>query len=52
VAFSRDEIGREPGGLQLVLYDVGAVPVRVLTWDMDTLGPLSSLPPVFPERST
>lgn len=34
VAFPKKELGQSPGGLQLVLYDVGAVPMRVLTWDM------------------
>ena len=37
VAFPKKKLGRSPGGLQLVLYDVGAVPMRVLTWDMGTL---------------
>ncbi|MDF1536023.1 MAG: response regulator [bacterium] len=42
VAFPRKELGSSPQGLQLVLYDVGAVPMRVLTWDM---GAVSSLDP-------
>jgi DNA-binding response OmpR family regulator len=37
VAFPKKELGQSPGGLQLVLYDVGAVPMRVLTWDMGTV---------------
>ena len=40
VAFPRKELGSSPGGLQLVLYDVGAVPMRVLTWDMDIVSSL------------
>jgi hypothetical protein len=40
VAFPRKELGSSQGGLQLVLYDVGAVPMRVLTWDMDIVSSL------------
>ena len=52
VAFSRDELAENPDGLQLVLYDVGAVPVRVLTWDLSTMGPLSSRPLILAERNS
>jgi len=38
VAFSREELAGKPSGLQLVLYDIGAVPMRVLTWDMSGMG--------------
>ena len=41
VAFSRKELAGKPEGLQLVLYDIGAVPIRVLTWDMSGMGSLS-----------
>lgn len=41
VAFSRKELAGKPEGLQLVLYDIGAVPMRVLTWDMSGMGSLS-----------
>jgi DNA-binding response OmpR family regulator len=41
VAFSRKELTGKPEGLQLVLYDIGAVPMRVLTWDMSGMGSLS-----------
>jgi DNA-binding response OmpR family regulator len=41
VAFSRKELAGKPEGLQLVLYDIGAVPIRVLTWDMSRMGSLS-----------
>jgi len=41
VAFSREKLAGNPEGLQLVLYDIGAVPMRVLTWDMDNIGSLS-----------
>ncbi|UCF89269.1 MAG: response regulator [bacterium] len=41
VAFSRRELTGNPEGLQLVLYDIGAVPMRVLTWDMSIMGSLS-----------
>ena len=40
VAFSREELAGKPLGLQLVLYDIGAVPMRVLTWDMSGMGSL------------
>ena len=40
VAFSREELAGKPVGLQLVLYDIGAVPMRVLTWDMSGMGSL------------
>ncbi|MDF1526574.1 MAG: response regulator [bacterium] len=40
VAFSREELAVKPSGLQLVLYDIGAVPMRVLTWDMSGIGSL------------
>ena len=52
VAFSRDELADKPEGLQLVLYDIGAVPVRVLTWDLSTMGPLSSRPRISRERNS
>lgn len=41
ISFNREELKKEPEVLQLVLYDVGAVPMRVLTWDMSAIGPLS-----------
>ena len=41
VAFRREELADNPEGLQLVLYDIGAVPMRVLTWDMSVIGSLS-----------
>jgi DNA-binding response OmpR family regulator len=41
VAFARKGLADKPEGLQLVLYDIGAVPMRVLTWDMTGLGSLS-----------
>ena len=41
VAFSRKGLAGKPEGLQLVLYDIGAVPMRVLTWDMSGMGSLS-----------
>ncbi len=41
VAFPKSGLEKAPRGLQLVLYDVGAVPMRVLTWDMGTVGSLS-----------
>jgi DNA-binding response OmpR family regulator len=41
VAFSRKELAGKPEGLQLVLYDIGAVPIRVLTWDISGMGSLS-----------
>ncbi len=41
VAFPREELTRHPEGLQLLLYDIGAVPMRVLTWDMSELGSFS-----------
>ena len=41
VAFPREDLTRHPEGLQLLLYDIGAVPMRVLTWDMSELGSLS-----------
>ncbi|MCK5352477.1 hypothetical protein KAJ77_07850, partial [bacterium] len=41
VAFSRKELTGKPEGLQLVLYDIGAVPMRVLTWDISGMGSLS-----------
>ena len=41
VAFRREELADKPEGLQLVLYDIGAVPMRVLTWDMSVIGSLS-----------
>ena len=37
LAFSRKELTEKPEGLQLVLYDIGAVPMRVLTWDMSVV---------------
>ncbi len=41
VAFSKKEMAGKPEGLQLVLYDIGAIPMRVLTWDMSGMGTLS-----------
>jgi chromosome segregation ATPase len=41
VAFARKGLADKPEGLQLVLYDIGAVPMRVLTWDMSGIGSLS-----------
>jgi hypothetical protein len=41
VAFSRKDLADKPEGLQLVLYDIGAVPMRVLTWNMDDMGSFS-----------
>lgn len=41
IAFSRKGLAGKPEGLQLVLYDIGAVPMRVLTWDMSDMGSLS-----------
>lgn len=38
VSFPRRGLKQNPQGLQLVLYDVGAVPMRVLTWDLSTVG--------------
>jgi hypothetical protein len=41
VAFAREGLVDKPEGLQLVLYDIGAVPMRVLTWDVSGIGSLS-----------
>jgi DNA-binding response OmpR family regulator len=51
VAFSRQELAGKPEGLQLVLYDIGAVPIRVLTWDMSGMGSLSYYEPEGEYRS-
>ena len=42
VAFARKALSDTPGGLQLVLYDIGAVPMRTLTWDTSGMGTLSN----------
>jgi hypothetical protein len=51
ISFKRQELEREPVGLQLVLYDVGAIPMRVLTWDLSEIGSLSFGTGLSMERS-